>query len=980
MRVVRRDPDKLYLANWLWVPKTLIPYEAIKQHLTVIDNSGRDEQRVAQLYEETASHLAVPRSFYAPDHFKDQTIVDVRPTAYETIKVVSSITLDAKNPLKTVQRDAQQVLLRSDGGILQLACGKGKAQPVSTPVLTPHGWVPIGELRPGRLVIGSNGRPTRVRSIHPQGLLPVFRVTMEDGTSTRCCDEHLWYTQTPADRRKGVFGQVRTLSTIRNTLRTKAGANHAVPRVPEVHYVKKEPVFSPWLMGFYLGDGSSGVYKGARRVQFDKPREDLLAVATKELAALGDDVVAIKKDKRSSNLTLSVKFTHGQSPKIWSELQRMGLVGLGSLDKFIPEEYLRASVEERWDLLAGLLDADGSVVPTGRTLSTSSRKMAEGVVELARSLGCRVTTEERQTTFTYLGQKRQGAPSWRLYITNDRWGNGRYNHNHYIQSIEPAGVEECVCIAVEADDQMYVTENFILTHNTVVALDTVAKIAVPTVIAVDNTTLLQQWKEEIERFLHLPDGFEVIRGTKKGDWSKPLVLTTYKTLSEIELPEHVRRRFGVFIGDEAHHIPARTYSRAASLFFGRRYALTATPQRPDGFHVILEHHMGKVLYKDLTQELTPKVVFLWTSFLLDLEDADVKEQTCDYRGELHLGKIASYFGRWRARLEFIVLKLQEAKRQGRKILVLSNSVEELAGLMAIWRGLPIFNELPEATVTPEDIGMPGVVPHILNDITLKNVEKKRAAEVRLINVSTLHNPVRRSQAVLLVKKYDGMLEQHACAQKLREERDKRLRAYARTLIDDKIGLLISDVKVDERKAMVDKREITFAISKYGREGLDCAALDTVFACEGMSQKGGLQQFMGRVLRKTSWVKSPLVVFFEDDISPMRAMCEILRRHLREWPIEEGGPYDYRFFGNPHRKSDPTWLLVNVSPTPSTLFTGSCSSRAPRSSSAASSRPRTRGRSTSRTYSPLRSCRTTTPSCRAISSWSSTSSSRSRGSR
>ena len=76
----------------------------------------------------------------------------------------------------------------------------GRAQPLTSRVLTHLGWRQIGKLKPGDYVIGSNGRSTQVLGVYPQGEKQVFRITATDGASTRCCAEHLWAVFTPEDR------------------------------------------------------------------------------------------------------------------------------------------------------------------------------------------------------------------------------------------------------------------------------------------------------------------------------------------------------------------------------------------------------------------------------------------------------------------------------------------------------------------------------------------------------------------------------------------------------------------------------------------------------------------------------------------------------------------------------------------------------------------------------------------------------------
>src|SRR5437867_2787174 len=86
--------------------------------------------------------------------------------------------------------------------IVPLAYMRGRAQPLTSSVLTPEGFRPIGSLQAGDLVMGSDGRPTMVLGVFPQGRKEVFRVTFSDGASTRCCGEHLWAVHTRDDKRR----------------------------------------------------------------------------------------------------------------------------------------------------------------------------------------------------------------------------------------------------------------------------------------------------------------------------------------------------------------------------------------------------------------------------------------------------------------------------------------------------------------------------------------------------------------------------------------------------------------------------------------------------------------------------------------------------------------------------------------------------------------------------------------------------------
>lgn len=692
------------------------------------------------------------------------------------------------------------------------------------------------------------------------------------------------------------------------TLRNKAGVQHAVPRTQAVVFEEAEEVYEPWLIGFYLGDGSSAIYNGQRRVCFDKGD---LSVHERIAAILGKYEESFRRsdDSRSNNKTTSLLFPKGSASRLWETLTNLSLVGVSCLDKFIPLQYLRASIEERWQLLFGILEADGSVLTTGRSFSTSSPRLRDDVAELARSLGVRVRVESRQTFYTYKGEKRAGSPSWRLYLTHDRWGAGRYNNYQYIQTVEEAGIKDCVCIRVDAEDQLYVTEDFIVTHNTVCALELIAREQVPALIVVDNTHLYGQWMEAINQFLEVPGGIGQL-GLGSFNWKdKSIVLATYSTLGQKAdtFTQEFRQRFGLVIWDEAHHMAAPLWSKTADLFYGKRIGLTATPERVDGTHVIYDFHLGKVLYKDLIQELKPAIYFYWTGLQVDIADPYIKERVCDVNGELHTSMLSGYFGQWKKRLDLILNEVKTAERQGRRVLVLSYSITELINLFMLWGGATdLYSDVTYPTA--KDVGET-MAPLEMDDKTFRRmVVRKNQLE------SMLKNPEVKDKypVKMQLKEVAARFQAHEVAKKCEREFEKRQRAFLKNILKANIsnaGLMIGDIKLAERMKMLREKQIVFSIMKYGREGLDEQSLDTIFVCEPMSQKNSLQQLMGRVLRKKTGKKTPVVVFFEDDIGPMIGMCTNLRRHLRSWPINEGGPFHYEHVKHPTKGKRTSWTTL-----------------------------------------------------------------------
>lgn len=447
---------------------------------------------------------------------------------------------------------------------------------------------------------------------------------------------------------------------------------------------------------------------------------------------------------------------------------------------------------------------------------------------------------------------------------------------------------------------------------TVVALEKIARDQVPTIIVVDNTQLLKQWQDEIARHLVVPSGVGLIQGTYL-DWKKAVVMATYQTLANRAdtMPEEIRRWFGLIIWDEGHHVNAPTFSKSAPLFYGYRLALTATPERSDGLHVVCHYHVGKVVFKDVTQDLIPSIHFQWTGLCLDFTDPDVCQQVNDKNGELHLGKLAGYFGRWRHRLTKVVInEVAKAVGEGRKILVLSNSVDEVINLMTLWTAQDdnafLYTDIP--IPTQADVG--GKYPPLEMPLAKRRKSEKLLGAIRAnLNNNSSLNPLKRRQYEERAKQLHIELEQDKVHLAVQRELRKRQKKFVQDLLakPSTSGLFTEIVPPDERTRMLKTRQVVFAIMKYGKEGLDDKDLDTVIISEPISDKNTIQQIMGRPSRPKSG-KQPLLVFLEDDVPALISQCRTIRHHLKTWPIDEGGPFKYDLLGHPSMKRRRTWKM------------------------------------------------------------------------
>ena len=385
--------------------------------------------------------------------------------------------------------DAEQIGRMMERGTIEvapLAYMRGRAQPYDRQVLTPDGFRPIGSLQVGDLVVGSNGLPTPVLGVYPQGRKEVFRVQTQDGASTLCCAEHLWSVTTAADRRRGRPARVLETRQMRGRLRAAHAHRFELPLISQPVELQPQPVpMDPYALGLLLGDGC-----------LTTSTTPSFTTADPELAVALEAALDGIELRRKSSVDYVLRHAAGHrggvivSNPVTVVLRELGLAGTRSNTKFVPGPYLHNSSQVRLAVLQGLLDSDGGpVTQQGRTCriqyGTSSPRLRDDVVFLVRSLGGVAYWRTRPAAGRVPGRARgrdvhhrsdasfldirlpEGIEPFRLTRKREayrRGGGGR--PMRFIDSIEPAGEAETLCIQVAAADSLYVTDDFLVTHNT----------------------------------------------------------------------------------------------------------------------------------------------------------------------------------------------------------------------------------------------------------------------------------------------------------------------------------------------------------------------------------------------------------------------------------------------------------------------------------------------------------------------------------
>lgn len=362
------------------------------------------------------------------------------------------------------------------------ATGIGKYMPNFCKILTPNGYTTHGEVKIGDEILGVNGRPQRVIGVFPQGKQPTAKIIFNDGSEALAGYEHLWTIQIRHHGR--VVEKVLTTQEIIDRYSNNFNKPHSpwLPKIKPIEYSKKSFIVEPYILGALLGDGTIGGNR-SRVILTDKYGQ--VGNEVSKRIEEGYKVIKYSYQGRIDKYKITIK-NSGVSPYS-SKLKTLG-VNHNSYGKHIPEEYFYGSVQQRLDLLRGLMDTDGSASPSTRNkgrskchFSSVSKALSEGVVRLARSLGMFATIKEQHRIKTYKGISKEKV-SYFVSINSDNfnpflierkasiWTPAKQFLNRKFKKIEYYGEEDSTCIKVSNPDEMYLTNDYIPTHNTSVAM------------------------------------------------------------------------------------------------------------------------------------------------------------------------------------------------------------------------------------------------------------------------------------------------------------------------------------------------------------------------------------------------------------------------------------------------------------------------------------------------------------------------------
>lgn len=480
--------------------------------------------------------------------------------------------------------------------------GLGKSQPLDSVIMTPNGKKKMGDIAMNDEIFGSDGEVYHVIGIFPQGNLPVYKVTFSDGSSCECSIDHLWNVRDENRRRRNNGYVTKSLKQIidsgiylkssekRISSGRKPVPKWEIPICSPLQYNERELLIPPYTLGAIIGDG----YVCNMQLITDE-LDNSMMISCKRFGNINRCLLS-KKDSSNRN--------HGANAYMKS-IRDMRL-DVASEHKFIPEKYKYSSYKQRMGLLRGLMDTDGSCTKNKTNYHTISKKLAYDVKKLVESLGGIAiiksydrTSEGKKVEYQVnirtnfcpftLNSK---ASSWRV--------NKRFLVTRYISSVEYIGDKPCQCIRTSAPDELYLTNECIVTHNTCQSIGIVNTAKAYPALVICPSSLKINWKREFEKFagaeaIVLNDNIKATWGYMLQMHNMDVCICNYESLRKYFVWEYKKGYrlkdivFSPFISlfksviiDESHRCkdPGAQQSKfVAGLAAGKEYVmlLTGTP-------------------------------------------------------------------------------------------------------------------------------------------------------------------------------------------------------------------------------------------------------------------------------------------------------------------------------------------------------------------------------------------------------------------
>jgi superfamily II DNA or RNA helicase len=548
------------------------------------------------------------------------------------------------------------------GGLLDIPCGYGKCLSKNTPIMMYDGSIKmVQDIKVGDQLMGDDSTPRNVLSL-ARGREMMYDIIPNKGDKYTVNESHILSLKCSTNHSKKYRkGEIYDISVKDYLNLPKCFHGPGGPllgfRVP-IMFSKKDVDIDPYILGYWLGDGNSG------NAGITSEEYEVVCYFKEYCEKINCDIIQNKDSittRHSLHYSISGKqINNKRTPNVLlNNLRKYNLIN----NKHIPHDFKCNSRENRLELLAGLIDSDGSLMGNGYDIIQKNEKLLDDIIYLARSLGFAAYKNECKKSCIYKGEKREGT-YYRTFIH----GKGleeipvKCERKKCLprKQIKDALVTRIKVIKKEEDDyygfeldgnRRYVLGDFTVTHNTIMALYIIAKLKLKTLVIVHKEFLLNQWIEKINEFL--PDAkIGKIQGQIIDIEDKDIVIGMLQSLSMKEYPEDTFDSFGFTIIDETHHLAAEVFVRSLQKIVTKYIlGLSATMERKDGLTKVFKMFIGDIIYK-MKRDKDEGVLIKAVKFVTQDEEFNTVEY--DFRGNVKYSTMISKLCSFNNRTEMII--------------------------------------------------------------------------------------------------------------------------------------------------------------------------------------------------------------------------------------------------------------------------------------------------------------------------------------
>lgn len=568
--------------------------------------------------------------------------------------------------------------------------GFGKAEPYTRkiPTPTPQGYTLMGDLKVGDYVFDQNGKPTKVTGVFDQGERPIYEITFSDGRHAYCADEHLWKVFTYSGKgfvlkTKDLLYTYRFKHAGEDPTRDPYKYRFKIPVCKPVEFPKRNDLpIDPWVLGCFIGNGCC------------RERPLTISACSAEIPNKIAEILGYKV-KKSCDFNYSYVFYNPRTLKpiqtedFFAELPEF--IGAYSYHKRIPQIYLTADKHTRLSILQGLMDTDGHISVNENRFHIGYTSTSEGLLhdiqQILYSFGWsgRITPDQRIEKYTkgFCGVLTFRIPNefkWMLFRTKKKLDvaksakhqlqDKRYN-GLLIKNIRYIGDVPCRCIMVDNPEHLYLTEDFIVTHNTFCTGYAIGLYNAKALIVTHRDNLRDQWVDSLinmngypERSMHeitTTAEFEQIatgRFDRNAYRDIDIFLITHATfraglkrVGDIEIAQNFGRNLGIGLKviDEAHLEFRDTILLDIVFNVRRNLYITATDGRSSkDENSIFRHVFSNTTFyqKKVLDPKIPKHPDKWVEYITVDVNTHVKPNVYRFRVAGGKGMSAVSYGKW----------------------------------------------------------------------------------------------------------------------------------------------------------------------------------------------------------------------------------------------------------------------------------------------------------------------------------------------